>query len=137
MSGWTEGPCTLGQVDSLQYATLATVSRCGMVWFSAAEEDGADKAAGDSDTGDGTSKGGTVTSDMLLRHKVGQSRALRRPQLTGLERCFSWNTVVHQHFLEPLMPQLFHVAGSRKVSHTRARWTATSSAALTLCTVHV
>ncbi|CAM9128550.1 unnamed protein product [Discosporangium mesarthrocarpum] len=42
------------EVDSLQYATLATVSRCGMVWFSAEEEHGE----------------GTVTTEMLLRHKM-------------------------------------------------------------------
>ena len=50
------------QVDSLQYATLATVSRCGMVWFSASEEGrvGSDTAGNP----------GTVTNDMLLRHKV-------------------------------------------------------------------
>ena len=54
--------CVAGQVDSLQYATLATVSRCGMVWFSASEEDR---------LGSGTSDNpGTVTNDMLLRHKV-------------------------------------------------------------------
>lgn len=51
------------QVDSLQYATLATVSRCGMVWFSASEEGGIN-----SDT---SPNPGTVTNDMLLRHKVG------------------------------------------------------------------
>lgn len=54
--------CVGDQVDSLQYATLATVSRCGMVWFSAAEVGGA---------GSGRSTNpGTVTNDMLLRHKV-------------------------------------------------------------------
>lgn len=52
------------QVDSLQYATLATVSRCGMVWFSASEEGGID-----SDTAPNP---GTVTNEMLLRHKVGR-----------------------------------------------------------------
>lgn len=51
------------QVDSLQYATLATVSRCGMVWFSAAEDVGPDSST--------SGNPGTVTTDMLLRHKVG------------------------------------------------------------------
>lgn len=51
------------QVDSLQYATLATVSRCGMVWFSASE------GGIDSDV---QPNPGTVTNEMLLRHKVGR-----------------------------------------------------------------
>ncbi|CAM9242548.1 unnamed protein product, partial [Chrysoparadoxa australica] len=39
------------EVDSLRYATLATVSRCGMVWFSGSGE-------------------GTVTTPMLLEHTL-------------------------------------------------------------------
>lgn len=56
-------PGLIEQVDSLQYATLATVSRCGMVWFSASEDGGAGS--------DSSANPGTVTNDMLLRHKVG------------------------------------------------------------------
>lgn len=61
------------QVDSLQYATLATVSRCGMVWFSASEDDARvdDDAAGAAQAAGNT---GTVSNDMLLRHKVSQER---------------------------------------------------------------
>ncbi|CAM9106263.1 unnamed protein product [Ectocarpus fasciculatus] len=55
------------EVDSLQYATLATVSRCGMVWFSASEQNGVD-----SDT---SPNPGTVTNDMLLRHKLMRLRS--------------------------------------------------------------
>ena len=59
------------QVDSLQYATLATVSRCGMVWFSAAENMGTDSST--------SGNPGTVTTDMLLRHKVGMRELKCRP----------------------------------------------------------
>lgn len=61
-------------MDSLQYATLATVSRCGMVWFSAADEDQVghdyDDANTDAAADGGEVNSGTVSNDMLLRHKV-------------------------------------------------------------------
>ena len=48
----------LPEVDSLRYATMATVSRCGMVWYSA----------------------DCVTADMCLSHTVSRLRALQVPQ---------------------------------------------------------
>lgn len=44
----------LSQVDSLRFATLATVSRCGMVWFSH----------------------DTVTDTMLLTHHLQRLRSV-------------------------------------------------------------
>lgn len=64
------------QVDSLQYATLATVSRCGMVWFSA-EEDNMD----DESTDGNGSKACTVSNDMLLRHKVSRTINCSSPRV--------------------------------------------------------
>ncbi|CAM9388206.1 unnamed protein product, partial [Sphacelaria rigidula] len=69
------------EVDSLQYATLATVSRCGMVWFSAADEDGVGHDYPDVNGNTGASSdgvplnSGTVTNDMLLRHKIMRLRS--------------------------------------------------------------
>lgn len=71
----------LQQVDNLQYATLATVSRCGMVWFSAAEAEA--EAGIDSDI---PANPGTVTNDMLLRHKVGAGAC--EPHLSLLSLIF-------------------------------------------------
>jgi dynein heavy chain 1, cytosolic len=71
------------EVDSLAHATPATVSRCGMVWFSGATT----RTSGGSSAASPGDDEGTVTTDMLLQHRANR---LRRdpasPSLQGLEK---------------------------------------------------
>jgi dynein heavy chain 1, cytosolic len=76
------------EVDSLAHATPATVSRCGMVWFSGSSSSSSTSSDSTSTTSStATVDEGTVTTDMLLQHRANR---LRRdpasPSLQGLEK---------------------------------------------------
>jgi dynein heavy chain 1, cytosolic len=77
------------EVDGLAHATPATVSRCGMVWFSGSSSSSSSSGATGTSGGSSGATGdeGTVTTDMLLQHRANR---LRRdpasPSLQGLEK---------------------------------------------------
>jgi len=70
------------EVDSLQHATPATVSRCGMVWFS---ED-------------------TITTEMCLKHLVGQ---LTKADLLGDRNTGDTSPAAQSLFIEAIAPFIF------------------------------